>query len=73
VVARSFADYHPEISSVSLVLRSDDGPRIQWSTDAISAQAAVDEITGRGAAREHVCWAVRGDQALRFECSSAAV
>lgn len=73
LVARSFADYHPGVCSVSLLLTSQDGPRIQWSTDAASAQAAVDEITGLGTSREQVDWAARGAQALRFDCSSAVV
>lgn len=73
LVARSFASYHPRVSSVSLVLTSDKRLRIQWSTDAPAAQAAVDEMTGRAAPREDVCWAVRGTQALRFELSIAAL
>jgi hypothetical protein len=73
LVARAFAIYHPDVMSVSLVLRSERGLRIQWATDSVAAQAAIDEMAGRGRPPGEVWWAERGAQALRFECFSAAV
>lgn len=73
LVARSIAMYQPRVTSVSLIVHSDTGPQVQWTSDPSAARSAVEEIVGlRAVPADSVEWAYRGSQALRLERSLAA-